>query len=142
MRNYFLPIILAVGGGILYHVAQKTVPKDANPIFALIIAYLSSLLVVTVCFFIFNPHQPILPELKNLHWAMVGIGIGAAAIEIGFLFAYRAGWRINSTNLYVNIAITLILIPIGLLWFRESLSRWNVTGIILCILGLILLSKR
>jgi drug/metabolite transporter (DMT)-like permease len=142
MKTFYLPIFLAIGGGALYHVAQKSIPKDANPMLALSIAYLTSIAAVLLCSVFLPANEPFVAELKKTNWAMFAVGIGAAAIEIGFLFAYRAGWNISAANLFVNIAIALIVIPIGLAFFSEHLTLRNLAGIALCILGLVLLSKK
>jgi drug/metabolite transporter (DMT)-like permease len=142
MKTFYLPILLAIGGGALYHVGQKSIPKDANPMAALTVAYLTSIAAVLICALFFPSSESLLGALRKTNWAMFAVGLGAAAIEIGFLFAYRAGWNISSANLFVNIAIALIVIPIGLIFFKEQLTARNLAGIGLCILGLILLSKK
>lgn len=109
---------------------------------ALTIAYLTSLAAVLLLSFILPGNESALAEIKRANWAMFAVGLGAAAIEVGFLFAYRTGWNISSANLFVNIAIALIVIPIGLAFFKEHLTAWKLAGIGFCIVGLILLSKR
>lgn len=142
MKTLYFPIFLAIGGGALYHLAQKSIPKDANPMFALGIAYFTSIGAVLLCSLLFPAHEPFFVTLKKTNWAMFAVGLGAAAIEIGFLFAYRVGWNISSANLFVNIAIALFVIPIGLIFFKERLTVWNLAGIAFCIIGLVLLAKK
>ncbi len=142
MKSYYLPILIAIGGGALYHLAQKSIPKDANPLAALFIAYLTSVAAVLLCLLLFPADKSFVASLKKAHWAMFAVGIGAAAIEIGFLLAYRSGWNISTAGLIVNITIALLLIPVGLVLFKEQLSTWNVVGIVLCILGLLFISKQ
>jgi drug/metabolite transporter (DMT)-like permease len=83
-----------------------------------------------------------LSSLKDTNWAVVGVGVGALAIEVGFLLAYRAGWNINSASVVMSISVALLLIPIGLLAFKEHLSARGAAGIGCCLLGLYLLSKK
>jgi uncharacterized membrane protein len=142
MKTFYLPIFLAIGGGALYHIAQKSIPKDANPMMALSIAYLTSLTAVLLLMVFLSGNESYPAAIKKTNWAMFAVGLGAAAIEIGFLFAYRVGWNISSANLFVNIAIALFAIPVGLTFFKEHLTAWNLAGIGFCIVGLILLSKR
>jgi uncharacterized membrane protein len=54
------------------------------------------------------------------------------------LLAYRAGWNISIGSLVVSVAVAILLIPTGLLFYREHLSAANVTGIVLCLAGLVL----
>src|SRR5262249_21598473 len=103
MKSFYLPILLAVCGGTLYQIAQKSIPKDANPVAALVIAYLTSIVAVLLCLLFVPADNSLLTTLKKVNWAMFGVGLGAAAIEIGFLLAYRAGGNISTAGLIVNI---------------------------------------
>jgi hypothetical protein len=42
----------------------------------------------------------------------------------------------------MSISVALILIPVGLLAFKEHLSVRSVAGVALCLLGLYLISKK
>ena len=64
------------------------------------------------------------------------MGAAAALIELGFLLAYRAGWKISVAAVATNAAAALTLIPIGFLVFKDHLSLRNVVGLVLCMLGL------
>src|SRR5262249_15595310 len=119
MKSFYLPILLAIGGGVLYHLAQKSISKDASPLSALFVAYLTSIAAVLLCLFLFPAESSFLASLKKTNWAMFAVGIGAAAIEIGFLLAYRTGWNISTAGLIVNAAIAVMLIPVGLVLFKE-----------------------
>ena len=39
IRSFYFPLVLAVGGMLFYHLAQKSIPKGINPFYATIIAY-------------------------------------------------------------------------------------------------------
>ena len=39
MTSYYFPVALAVAGMLFYHLAQKSIPKEMNPLYATIIAY-------------------------------------------------------------------------------------------------------
>jgi drug/metabolite transporter (DMT)-like permease len=55
--------------------------------------------------------------------------------------AYRAGWKISIGSLVANIALSLILIPIGILFFKEGFGFNKILGATLCIIGLVLINK-
>ena len=65
----------------------------------------------------------------------------AASIEIGFLLAYRAGWKIGIAAVATNVAVTAMLIPIGILVFKDHLSLRNILGLVFCVLGLVLVVR-
>lgn len=141
--NYFFPPILIVFGLILYQVSQKSVDKDANPFVVIGIAYLIGILACVAGFFLV-PKQDLalIPMVKTIGWSALGIGLGAAAIEIGFLIAYRAGWSVSLLPLSVNVVSLVLLILIGLVVYRENLSIEKFIGVLLCIGGLVLITIR
>ena len=63
-------------------------------------------------------------------------------MELGFLLAYRAGWRVGVAALYSNALVTILLVPVGLLAFRETLDARRLLGLALAGAGLWLLGAR
>jgi hypothetical protein len=63
-------------------------------------------------------------------------------LELCFLIAYRMGWPVSIAGLMTNVAVGLILLPIGISLYREQLSPVNTLGIALCIIGIILINYK
>ena len=142
MKSSYLPLALTIAGGVLYHFAQKSVPRQANPFHSIIVAYLVG---IACCFGVLwftRASAPSAFAFGDLHWTMPLMGLGAAMIETGFLLVYRAGWNLSAVSVIVNIAIAIILAPVGMLLFRERLSWQNVVGMICCLFGLFLLTRK
>jgi hypothetical protein len=133
-----LSVVIIVASNVLYHVSQKSIPAGAHPLLSVAVTYAAAL-VVTLLLFPFSPGgAPKLSGLAQLNWATLGVAVSAVGIEIGFLLAYRVGWNISIGSLVVSVAVAILLIPTGLLLYREHLSAANVTGIVLCLAGLAL----
>ena len=141
MPTFYLPFAITVGGMLLYHLSQKTIPKEINPFHATAIAYLMGIVVCIVLGFSYSGDRSITSSIKTSNWAVLGMGAGAAAIEVGFMLAYRMGWKISLTAVATNVAATAVLIPIGLMVFREHLSVRNILGVVFCVLGLLLVAR-
>ena len=122
MKSLYLPILMTIAGGVMYHVSQKAIPQTVHPFVAVIVAYSVGILVCVAGLFLDPAGRSFLASVKNSNWAVIGVGVSAAVIEIGFLLTYRVGWNINSASVVCNIAVALLLIPIGLLAFKEHLS--------------------
>ena len=141
--NYFFPPILIVLGLVVYQVSQKSTNQDANPFLVVIMAYLIG---ITACiggyFLLPKQDTAIVPMMKTVVWSALGIGLGAAAIEIGFMLAYRGGWNLSLLPISVNVCGAGLLILIGMIAFRESLTIEKVIGLLLCIGGLVLITVR
>jgi len=43
------------------------------------------------------------PMMRTVVWSALGIGLGAAAIEIGFMLAYRGGWKFSLLPILVTV---------------------------------------
>ena len=141
MKAYYLPLVLTIGGNLLYHVSQKSVPRAANPLLTMMLAYAVGILVCAVCAVFYPTEKPFLASIRETNWATFTIGIGATAVELGYLLAYRAGWNISIAPVLSSVGVTVILIPVGILAFREHLSGWNVIGIAFCLVGLLLVTR-
>jgi uncharacterized membrane protein len=141
MTSFYFPFVLVVGGMLFYHLAQKSIPKGVNPFHATILAYAAGI-VLCLVFAAFTPGRKSLVEsVKASNWAVVVLGVAAACIELGFLLAYRAGWRISVAAVATNVTVTALLVPIGVLVFKDQISVKNVVGLSFCILGLVLVVK-
>lgn len=137
---YYSAMILTVISSIFYQLIQKSIPEDTEPFSSLLITYITSI-IICLAIAIFYPNGlNLLSSLKKVHWTSYALGISIIGLELGYLLAYRAGWKISFAAIYTNIAVTLLLIPIGLLFFGEKLSTLNIVGILFCISGLILLN--
>ena len=58
------------------------------------------------------------------------------------MLAYRAGWKVSTAAIIVNATVTLLLIPVGVAFFREQLTPVNVAGILVCVVGLVLVNLK
>ncbi len=142
MKPWVVPIAIAVGGNVLYHVSQKSIPASAPPLLSLLVSYAVAIAGTLMLLPFAKRNGTLVEGFGRLNWASVGVGIAIVGVELGFLLAYRAGWNVSAGSVAVNVALGLLLIPVGVLLFRERLSAVNVAGIALCIVGLILVSRR
>jgi drug/metabolite transporter (DMT)-like permease len=142
MKPNFLPIALAILGGALYHISQKSIPKAVSPFFAIIVAYAVGIALCAIGLSLDAGRTSFFDSLKQTNWATIALGVSALLIEIGFLLAYRAGWNMSDASVVTNISVVLLLIPAGLIAFNESISMRSIAGIACCLLGLYLISKK
>jgi uncharacterized membrane protein len=141
MTSVYFPFALAVGGMLFYHLSQKSIPKEMNPFVAMIIAYAGGIVLLAICALAYPGKKSFVDSVRESNWAVFVVGAGAACIEVGFLLAYRAGWRISVTAIATNVAATALLVPIGIIVFKDQLSLRNILGLLFCILGLVLVVR-
>ena len=141
MTRFYFPFAMAVSGMLFYHLAQKSIPKEMNPFFATIIAYLAGIVVCALCGLTFPGNKSFVSSIRASNWAVLVLGVAAASIEVGFLLAYRAGWKISLAAVASNVAVTALLIPVGIIVFKDHLSLRNILGLVFCVVGLVLVVR-
>jgi uncharacterized membrane protein len=141
MNSFYFPFALTVGGMLFYHLAQKSIPKEVNPFYATILAYAVGIGLCVVCGLTLPGKKSFIASVRASNWAVIVLGLAAASIEVGFLLAYRAGWRISVAAVATNVAVTAMLIPVGIIIFKDQLSVRNILGLIFCVMGLILVVR-
>lgn len=142
MSGFYFAFALTVGGMVLYHLSQKAVPKDANPFYVIAIAYAVGIALCLLFAVTAYGKKGFVDTLRTSNWAVFTLGAAAALIEMGFLLAYRTGWRISIAAVATNAAAAIVLIPLGVLVFKDQLSFKNILGLIFCLIGLALLMRQ
>ena len=141
MSGFYFPFVLTVAGMVLYHLSQKSVPPGVNPFLVIVIAYAVGIALCVVCAVAYPGKKNFIESLKLSNWAVFTLGAAAALIELGFLVAYRAGWKISMAAVATNAAAAIALIPIGILVYKDHLSWRNVVGLVFCIFGLVMVMR-
>lgn len=136
---YYLSLIIAAASGVMYHISQKSINPKISPFFSIIVSYLVALTFSLVLFYFDKNRVSIAASFRELNWASYGVGIAIVGIEISFLLAYRVGWDIGKFNLSYTLILTLILVPVGLVFFKEHHSFRTFLGIGVSILGLLIM---
>ena len=138
---YVFSIILIVASNVIYNVSQKSTPHNVNPFSALLITYASAAVFTLIASLFFKFEKGLLRSFQDLNWTSVVLGFAIVGLELGYLLAYRAGWNISIGSLVANIALALILIPIGIIFYSEGFQISKIFGILLCLTGLIIINR-
>ena len=102
-------------------------------------AALTALLYVTVPY---SGTRTLSEDLHSLNWTGFALGFAIVGLEFGYILAYRMGWDISVCSATTNIMLALVLVPIGILFFKDNFTLTKAIGMILCIAGLFLLNKK
>jgi drug/metabolite transporter (DMT)-like permease len=135
------PLLLVVGGSIVYHVAAKSVPKTLEPFAALIGVYATALAASLIAYPLAR-RGPMPQHLSSIwHPTVAAVGLGVLMIELGFLQTYRAAWPVSMASVMMNGIVAVLLLPIGAALFGETITAVRVAGVALCLIGLSLLQR-
>ncbi len=145
MNLYWAGFTLIVVSVVSYNIAQKFLPAHLNPFAMLTVVYLVAGLICFV-FALFSSGKPELTAISSAfagtNWTIWLLALAVVGIEVGYVFAFRAGWKASLLAITVQATALLALAPIGVLFFKEKLSTLNWVGLALCLAGLILVSQR
>ncbi len=141
MLYMILPVALVVFSNVFYNLCTKFTPGQANSFLSLTITYIVAAIVSFLAFCITGHVQNLGSEITKLNWTSLVLGLSIIGLEVGYIYMYRAGWKISIGSLVANIALACILLFIGILLFKEHVSLRQVIGIAVCIFGLILITK-
>ena len=141
MFFYVFSIVMIVASNILYNICQKSTPQRANPFSALLITYLTAAVLTIIAYQFFKTEKGFFQSFKDINWTSIALGVAIVGLEFGYLMAYRAGWNISVGSLVANIILAVMLIPVGILFFKEGFEINKILGAVLCIAGLVLINK-
>jgi drug/metabolite transporter (DMT)-like permease len=139
---FYLSFSIAILSSMLYHIFQKAISPDANPVLSLLVTYVVAFFLTLFLLIFFPLKKDLVAALKQLNWASVALAIAIVGLEIGFLLAYRAGWDIGLAGVATNVAAAILLLPTGIIIFKEQPNMLNIIGVGVCILGLVMVNAR
>lgn len=84
----------------------------------------------------------IIKEFSHINWATIVLGIVITGLEVGFIFAYKVGWKVSTLATVSNALLAVILIFVGPIGFHESITWSKVLGVVICLVGLFFINKK
>ncbi|MGB4440557.1 MAG: EamA family transporter [Sedimentibacter sp.] len=142
MLNYVWPLALVIVSNVFYQVCAKSVPEGMNPLASLTITYVIGAVVSLVLYYILNKDTNIFHEYSKLNWAPFVLGIVIVGLEVGYIYAYKAGWPVSTAQIVQAAVLAVILIFVGYLLYDEALSWNKIAGIFVCLVGLGLINLK
>jgi drug/metabolite transporter (DMT)-like permease len=140
MPMFYISMLVAVASSSLYHFSQKSTPGNANPAIALLTTYVVAIGLTLLMLFFMPVRGGFLAELGRLNWASYVLALSIVGLEVGFLLVYRSGWNIGLAAVLVNVAASLVLVPVAVFYFKDRLGWINLLGILVCLVGLVMLN--
>ena len=141
MWNMIWPLLVVVGANTVYNVAAKSTPADVNSFASLAVSYTIGVVLSVVMFFITSDNKNLVAELAKTNWTALALGIAIVALEFGYVCLYRSGWKISVGTLVANISLACVLLVVGILLYKESVSPRQIIGILFSGVGLVLIAR-
>lgn len=142
MNISYLAMALVIASSVFYQIIQKKTPASVNPMLSLFITYMTAAILCALLFPFFKGEETLTDEFKKINWTSFALSLSVIGIEVGYLLIFRAGSSISTTSIFMSTMVVLILLPIGILFYRDRISLINALGVILCLIGVVLIKWR
>ena len=142
MFNYLWPIGLVILSNTIYQICAKSVPEDMNPFASLVITYLVGAVVSGILYYVLQKDANLVREVKKLNWAPLVLGIVIVGLEVGWIYAYKAGWQVSTGSIVQSAGLAVLLLFVGALLYREAITWNKVIGILICLAGLAVINRK
>ncbi len=142
MFSFIWPIALVVLSNVAYQVCAKSTPEGMNPFASLTVTYLVGAVFSALIYFAFGSGGNLLNEYAKLNWAPFALGIVIVGLEVGFIFAYKAGWQVSAASVVQSSFLAVALIFVGWLLYKEALTWNKIVGVVICLIGLVFINRK
>ncbi len=136
MFGYIWPLALVIFSNTVYQVCAKGVPEKMSPFASLTVTYLVGAAFAAILHFLLRPGENFIKQLSMINWAPFVLGLVVVGLEVGWIFAYKAGWPVSVGYIVQSAILAVILIFVGAFLYREPITWNKLVGIVICIVGL------
>lgn len=141
MLAYIWPMALIVLSNTVYQICAKSMPTGINPFASLTITYMVSAAACFILFFIMKDGTTLMAEYAKANWVPFVFGLVLVGLEVGFVFAYKAGWQVSTASIVQSAFLAVVLLAVGFLLFKENLNPNKILGVVICLIGLYFVNK-
>lgn len=141
MFGYIWPVALIVISNSVYQICAKGIPKQMNTYASMTVTYAVATLVSAIAFFISTKGSNIFKEFSFTNWATVALGVVITGLEIGFIFAYKNGWKVSTLATVTNAFLAITLLLLGFFMYKEQINWQKILGVAICLVGMWFINK-
>ncbi len=141
MFGYIWPVALIVISNSVYQICAKGIPKQMNTYASMTVTYAVATLVSAIAFFISTKGSNIFKEFSFTNWATVALGVVITGLEIGFIFAYKNGWKVSTLATVTNAFLAIALLLLGFFMYKEQINWQKILGVAICLVGMWFINK-
>ena len=142
MFSYVWPMALVVLSNTAYQICAKSVPGGMNPFASLTVTYLVGARASGLFYVALGDGGNILQEYTKLNWAPFVLGLVIVGLEVGWIYAYKAGWPVSTAFIFQSAILAGFLLMVGRMLYQEPVTLNKIIGIIICLIGLYFLSRQ
>ncbi|MCI8609534.1 MAG: EamA family transporter [Firmicutes bacterium] len=139
--SYSWPIIIMVVAQCGYQISAKSAPEAMDPYAAVFFNYVFATALSFVLWMVLGENHSLTTQIEKMNWAPLTMAISITMVEIASIFMYRIGWDVSIGSTIANIGLAVVLVFVGMLWYKEVITAQKIIGVGLCIVGLVVMNK-
>lgn len=136
MFNYVWPIGLVILSNVVYQICAKSVSSGMNPIASLVITYAVGAVFSLIMYKLIFRDGNLITEFAKMNFAPPLLGIVLVGLEVGFIYAYKAGWQVSMLSIVQSAFLAIVLLFVGCFLYHEVITWNKIVGVIICLIGL------
>ena len=140
MFAYIWPIALVILSNVVYQICAKSVPQTMNPFASLTITYLVGAAGSGILFLVLGKGANLFKEYAKVNWAPFVLGLVIVGLEVGWIYAYMAGWQVSTGFIVQSAFLAVALLVVGILLYKEPMTWNKIVGVIICLVGLVFIN--
>ncbi len=140
MLSYIWPLALVVISNILYHICAKSLPESIHPLASLTVTYTVAALFSALLYLLLRKEGNLWQELRHINWTPFLLGLVIVGLEAGYLYAYKAGWPVSTAATVQSAFLSIALVIVGILLYKEGFAWNKVVGVAICLVGLVFIN--
>ena len=137
MAFYIWPLAMVVLSNVAYQICAKSVPAEMNPLASLTVTYLIGAVASAILYFALRSGGNLVSEYSKLNWAPFVLGLVIVGLEVGWIYAYKAGWQISMGFIVQSSFLAVMLLLVGFFLYHETITWNKLVGVVFCLIGLI-----
>ena len=113
-----------------------------DPFASLTVTYIIGAIASAVLYFILGKNGNLVKEYSKLNWAPFVLGIVIVGLEVGWIYAYKAGWQVSTGFIVQSAVLAVMLLIVGYFLYREAFTWNKVLGVVICLIGLVFINLK
>ena len=132
---------LIIVTNILYQICAKSVPRGIHPFASLTVTYLVGAVASGLLYYFLSSETTLWKEYGKLNWAPFVLGLVIVGLEVGWIYAYKAGWPVSTGFIVQSAILAVALLAVGYFLYHEALTWNKLVGIAICLVGLFFINR-
>ncbi len=134
----WIPVLLMIGSNLAYTVTAKVTPTDVDTFASVSLTYCVCIVYALTMFFITSKNKNYVKEVKKANWTAPALGACLVCLELSTILLFRVGWDLSVSMLLAYVILAVVLVVLGRVLYKETLTAKRVVGIAISLVGVLL----